>query len=68
MKVQAKLYGDQLAYPTEKDQVNYVITGTTGQAFNALSPMIMSLMNGTTVPTLEKAWAHLDGFFKDPTA
>ena len=25
-------------------------------------------MNGTTVPTLEKAWAHLDGFFKDPTA
>ena len=68
MKVQAKLYGDQLAYPTEKDQVNYVITRTTGQAFNALSPMIMSLMNGTTVPTLEKAWAHLDGFFKDPTA
>ncbi|KAF9690956.1 hypothetical protein EKO04_011268 [Ascochyta lentis] len=68
MKVQAKLYGDQPAYPTEKDQVNYVITRTTGQAFNALSPMIMSLMNGTTLPTLKKAWAYLDGFFKDPTA
>ena len=55
MKVQAKLYGDQLAYPTKKDQVNYVITRTTGQAFNALSLIIMSLMNSTTVPTLKKA-------------
>jgi hypothetical protein len=68
MKVQAKLYGDQLAYPTESDQVNYVITRTTGQAFNALAPMVTGLMDGTTQPLLLTAWTHLDGFFKDPTA
>lgn len=68
MKVQAKLYGDQPAYPTEKDQVNYVITRTTGQAFNALTPMVAGLMDGTTQPLLATTWAHLDGFFKDPTA
>ena len=68
MKVQAKLYGDQPAYPTEKDQVNYVITRTTGQAFNALTPMVTGLMDGTIQPLLANAWTHLDGFFKDPTA
>lgn len=68
IKVQAKLYGDQPAYPSEKDQVNYVITRTTGQAFNALTPMVTGLMNGTTQPLLVTVWAHLDTFFKDPTA
>jgi hypothetical protein len=68
MKVQAKLYGDRAAYPTETDQVNYVITRTTGQAFNVLTPMVSGLMDGTTQPLLVTTWAHLDGFFKDPTA
>lgn len=68
MKAQAKLYGDRAAYPTEDDQVNYIITRTTGQAFNALTPMVVSLMNGSAPPSLETTWAYLDGFFKDPTA
>jgi hypothetical protein len=68
MKVQAKLYGDRRAYPSEDDQVNYIITRTTGQAFNALTPMVINLMNGRTTPSLDTLWAHLDNFFKDPTA
>jgi hypothetical protein len=52
MKVQAKLYGDRMAYPSEDDRVNYVITRTNGQAFNALTPMVAALMNGTAAPSL----------------
>jgi hypothetical protein len=68
MKVQAKLYGDRMAYPSEDDRVNYVITRTNGQAFNALTPMVAALMNGTAAPSLATLWANLDNFFKDPTA
>ena len=68
MKARAKLYGDRKAYLSEEDQVNYIITRTTGQAFNALTPMVTTLMDGRTTPSLDTLWAHLDNFFKDPTA
>ena len=68
MKAQAKLYGDRTAYPSEDDRVNYIITRTTGQAFNVLTPMVVNLMSGLATPSLETLWAYLDNFFKDPTA
>jgi hypothetical protein len=30
--------------------------------------MVTTLMDGRTTPSLDTLWAHLDNFFKDPTA
>lgn len=68
MKARAKLYGDRAAFPTEELQVQYLITRTSGRAFNALSPYVDQIVRGVTVPATNKLWSYLDTFFEDPTA
>ena len=66
-RVQAKLFADQRAYPTESDQVHYVITRTKGWAFTALRTYVTAMIEGRSTPTLQDLWQQLDGFFVDPT-
>jgi hypothetical protein len=66
-RVQAKLFADQRAYPSESDQVHYVITRTKGWAFTALRTYVTALMEGRSSPSLQDLWQQLDGFFIDPT-
>ncbi|CAN9472273.1 unnamed protein product [Alternaria alternata] len=66
-RVQAKLFADQRAYPTESDQVHYVITRTKGWAFTALRTYVTAMIEGRSTPTLRDLWQQLDGFFVDPT-
>ena len=68
MKARAKLYGDRAAFPTEELQVQYLITRTSGQAFNALSPYVDQIVRGVAAPASNKLWSYLDNFFEDPTA
>jgi len=66
-RVQAKLFADRQAYPSEEVQVHYVITRTKGWAFTALRTYVTSMMEGSSQPSLAKLWEQLDGFFVDPT-
>lgn len=66
-RVQAKLFADRRAYPSESDQVHYVITRTKGWAFTALRTYVTALMEGRSSPSLQNLWLQLDGFFIDPT-
>lgn len=70
MKMRAKLYGDLAAFPTAKDQVNYIVNRTGDKAFLALASYVSDLMrpNTTTLPDTDRAWNLLDAMFIDPTA
>jgi hypothetical protein len=66
-RVQAKLFADRQAYPSEEVQVHYIITRTKGWAFTALRTYVTSMMEGSSQPSLARLWEQLDGFFIDPT-
>jgi uncharacterized coiled-coil protein SlyX len=66
MQVTAKLFADRKAYPTEEDEVHYIITRTKGLAFTSLRSYVARMMSGEA-PNRTDLWACLDGFFLDPS-
>jgi hypothetical protein len=67
MRVQAKLFADGAAYPSEELKTHYIVTRTKGRAFDALRAYVQALMNGTLTATTAGLWSQLDKFFQDPT-
>ena len=67
MRVQAKLFADDRAYPTQEYKAHYIITRTKGQAFDALRTLVTDFMAGNRPATTAELWTQLDKFFQDPT-
>ena len=56
MRVQAKLFADDRAYPTQEYKAHYIITRTKGQAFDALRTLVTDFMAGNHPATTAELW------------